>query len=245
MRSIIANEWRSSTQSGTTIMEPGSLAVFSAGARHGTCSDKHDVSGEQPQHMIVLLTESLLEQAAEAVSARNGGIQLRENRHFRDLQLQRLLSVLHDEATHNGPPNLLFGDTVTNAIAMRLAGHYATTQRALLSHRGGIPPRQLNRVLDYIQAHLDHDLRLSALSEAAAMSPFHFNRAFRQSVGQSPHHYALGQRIERAKSLLRSSELTIGEISLSTGFVRQNHFARVFQSTTGLTPTQFRHRPHA
>ncbi len=195
--------------------------------------------------MIVLLTESLLEQAAEAVSARNGGIQLRENRHFRDLQLQRLLSVLHDEATDNELANSLFGDTVSNAIAMRLAGNYATTQRALVPHRGGISPRQLNRVLDYIQAHLDHDLRLSALSEAAAMSPFHFNRAFRQSVGQSPHHYVLGQRIERAKSLLRSSELTIGQISLSMGFVRQNHFARVFQSATGLTPTQFRRRPHA
>jgi AraC-like DNA-binding protein len=243
MRSVIANEWRSGATSGTTIMEPGSLAVISANAHHGKCSDKHDGSGERPQHMIALLTESLLEKAAEAASARNGGIQLQENRHFRDLQLERLLWILHDEAFHQGPANPLFGDTVSHAIAMHLAGNYATMQRALLPYRGGIPPRQLKRVLDYIQVHLNHDLPLSALAEAAAMSPFHFSRAFRKSVGKSPHRYVLAQKIERAKSLLRGNELTVGEISLSTGFARQNHFARVFQRMTGLTPTEFRRRP--
>jgi hypothetical protein len=98
MRSVITNEWRCGDKCGTTIMEPGSLAAFSAGAHHRTCTDKRrDDSAEEPQHMIALLTESLLEQAAEAASERNGSIQLRENRHFRDLQLERLLWILHDE----------------------------------------------------------------------------------------------------------------------------------------------------
>src|SRR5580700_5664212 len=54
------NEWRSNAKSGTTIMEPGSLAVFSAGAHHGKCSDKRHESEEKPQQMIALLTDAML-----------------------------------------------------------------------------------------------------------------------------------------------------------------------------------------
>jgi AraC family transcriptional regulator len=86
------------------------------------------------------------------------------------------------------------------------------------------------------------DLSLSSLAQEATMSVFHFSRAFRQSTGQSRYQYVLHRRIEVAKMLLRDGELTVGEISLRTGFVQQNHFARLFQKKTGVSPTAFRHQ---
>jgi AraC family transcriptional regulator len=236
------NEWRSNAKSGTTIMEPGSLAVFSAGAHHGKCSDKRHESEEKPQQMIALLTDAMLREAAEAALLRGSNIRLEENRNFRDIQLERLLWTLHHQSSQKSPVSRLFGDTLSNAIAIHLIGNYAASQHVLLPYRGGVPRHQLNRVLDYVEANLHQDLPLSALAGVATMSPFHFTRAFRQSMGLSPHQYVLVQRIERAKSLLRNHELTVGEVSLSTGFARQNHFARIFQKKTGLTPTEFRRR---
>jgi AraC family transcriptional regulator len=239
---VTINEWRSEAGSGTTIIEPGSLSVISAKTRHDKCSDKHDDSQEEPQQMIALLTEAMLQEAAGAASVRTCKIQLAENRKFRDVQLERLLWALHGESLGISPVSHLVGDMLSNAIATHLVGNYTVSQDVMLPYRGGIPRRQLTHVLDYIEAHLHQNLPLTALAEAAAMSPFHFSRAFRQSMGLSPHQYVLVQRIERAKLVLRSHELTVGEVSVSVGFIRQNHFTRVFQKRTGLTPTEFRRR---
>jgi AraC family transcriptional regulator len=240
-RGVSITEWSNNVTSGQTILEPGSLAVFSADAHHGKCSERRHES-EEPQHLIALLTDEMLQRAAEATLVRGSNVRLKENRNFRDVQLERLLWVLHDEGMQKSPGSHLFGDMLSNAIAIRLIGNHVAGQRAVLPYRGGIPRRQLNRVLEYVEAHLHLELSLSALAEAASMSPFHFSRAFRQSMGLSPHQYVLVQRVERAKSLLQKRELTIGEISCSAGFARQNHFARVFRQKTGLTPTEFRRR---
>jgi AraC family transcriptional regulator len=236
------SEWSSNSRSGQTILEPGSLAVFSAAAHHGKCSEKRHESEGEPQHIVALLTDTLLQEAAEAAFMRGNNIRLEENRNFRDVQLERLLRVLHHEGTQKSSGSHLFGDMLSNAIAIHLIGNHAVSRRVVQPYRGGIPRHQLNRVLDYVDAHFHLELSLSALAEAAAMSPFHFSRAFRQSMGLSPHQYVLVQRIERAKSLLQKRELTVGEVSQSAGFARQNHFARVFQQKTGLTPTEFRRR---
>jgi AraC family transcriptional regulator len=240
---VTVNEWRSTTRSGTTILGPGNLAIIPASIHHGTCvNNRHESSEEEPQQVVALLSEAMLQEAAEATLVRGSNIRLEENRNFRDVQLERLLWMLYNEGSQKSPVSHLVGDTVSSAIAIPLIGNHASSQHTIPPYRGGIPRHQLNRVLDYIEAHLRQDLSLSALAEAAATSPFHFSRAFRQSMGVTPHQYVLAQRVECAKSLLRNHELTIGEISLSAGFTRQNHFARVFQKKTGLTPTEFRRR---
>jgi len=243
MQGVTVNEWRNSVKSGTTVLGTGNLAIIPANAHHGKCVNKrHPLSDREPQQMVALLTEATLQEAADAASIRVNRIQLEENRNFSDVQLERLLWTLHDEGLQKGPVGHLFCDMLSSAISIRLIERHAADQHVLPSYRGGIPRRQLNRVLDYVEAHLHQDLPLSVLAEAAAMSMFHFSRAFRQSIGFSPHQYVLARRIERAKSLLRDCELTVGEIGVGLGFARQNHFARVFQKKTGLTPTQFRRR---
>jgi AraC family transcriptional regulator len=64
-----------------------------------------------------------------------------------------------------------------------------------LPHRG-LDRRRLTRVKEFIEAHLEGDLAIAQLAKVASLSQFHFARAFKAAVGQSPHQYVSAQRLE-------------------------------------------------
>ena len=106
--------------------------------------------------------------------------------------------------------------------------------------RGGLPPGAMRRVREYVETRLGESIDLAALAGIAALSLYHFARAFKQSAGVTPHHYLVQRRVERAQELLVRTELPLSEIALATGFSDQSHFARHFRQMLGLTPGQFR-----
>jgi AraC family transcriptional regulator len=103
-----------------------------------------------------------------------------------------------------------------------------------------MPRARLNRVLEYIAAKLHEDLSLAALAEIAGMNLYYFSRLFKESTGFSPHRYVLEQRIRRAEHFLRTSDMTILEASVRTGFADQGHFTKTFRRFVGVTPTEYR-----
>lgn len=111
----------------------------------------------------------------------------------------------------------------------------------LSSHNisGGLIPLHMRRVKDAIHAHLSENLSLEKLARLVDLSPFHFSRMFKLSIGDSPANYITRIRIERVKSLLDSS-MSIAEISLQTGFSHQSHMTRNFKKLTGMTPAVYR-----
>ena len=78
--------------------------------------------------------------------------------------------------------------------------------------------------------------RLSGGSEA------HFARSFKQAFGVPPHRYLLTRRIERAKALLRDTDLPITDVAFQTGWNSLGTFGRTFRDVTGESPTQLRVR---
>jgi AraC-like DNA-binding protein len=106
--------------------------------------------------------------------------------------------------------------------------------------RGGLAPGVLRRVQEHIAAHLAEDLTVEALANNTGLSLHHFARAFKASMGLSPHRYVLEQRIEKAAELLKSTEQAISTIALTVGFADQSHFSNSFRQLAGLTPAQFR-----
>jgi AraC-like DNA-binding protein len=80
--------------------------------------------------------------------------------------------------------------------------------RVAAPSRGGLPPGLTRRIRDYIESHLDGNVRLETLASLAGLSVHHFARAFRQSIGLSPHKYVLRRRIERARELLSQTDRT-------------------------------------
>ena len=106
--------------------------------------------------------------------------------------------------------------------------------------KGRLDRRRLFRVLDYIDRHLEDDLTLDNLASVACLSRFHFARAFKQAVGQSPGRYVVARRLERAKALLVEGDTPLVEVALALRFSSQANFTRAFKQSTGLAPGQYR-----
>ena len=103
-----------------------------------------------------------------------------------------------------------------------------------------LPLARLRRVTDYIQEHLDEDLRLTQLGSVVYMSPYHFARLFQHSTGVPPHRYVLRTRIDRAMALLSARELSVARVGALIGFRTPSHFCTVFRRLTGTTPGAYR-----
>jgi len=111
---------------------------------------------------------------------------------------------------------------------------------AQLPARGGLTARQQRRIADFIEEHLAEDLPLAALAALAGLSSYHFARAFKQSFGVPPHRYHTGRRIERAKTLLRTSSRSVTEVALGIGFAETSSFSAAFRKFTGVAPSDYR-----
>lgn len=106
--------------------------------------------------------------------------------------------------------------------------------------RNGLSTVKLDAVLAHIQTNLDQRINLSDLAAIAGMSSHYFCRLFKQSMGVTPYHYILQQRVERAKQLLKQQDLSIADIALQCGFANQSHMTRHFHQQTGMTPKVYR-----
>ena len=109
--------------------------------------------------------------------------------------------------------------------------------------------RRLLRAKDRIDAASQEAWPVRRLASVSGVSEAHFARAFKDTFGLPPHRYLLTRRIERAKTLLRDTDLPIIEIAYDTGWSSLGTFGRVFRDITGEAPGQLRSReraePHA
>jgi AraC-like DNA-binding protein/PAS domain-containing protein len=104
----------------------------------------------------------------------------------------------------------------------------------------GLSQAALQRIEEYIEAHLDSALEIDELAAIVRMSSSHFTRSFHKSVGVTPHRYVIQNRVMRARELLATTNLPLTEIALTTGFSDQSHFSRRFHEIVGLPPGAFR-----
>lgn len=108
--------------------------------------------------------------------------------------------------------------------------------------RGGLSTRALRRVCEAIERRLADKLMLTDLAAVAGVSRAHFARAFKESVGQSPHRYVMMRRVSVAMGLIKDTERSLTEIAVSMGFFDQSHFARMFAHIVGESPSAYRRR---
>jgi AraC family transcriptional regulator len=87
-----------------------------------------------------------------------------------------------------------------------------------------------------IETGLEGRLLLGDLAQVAALSPFHFLRAFRRTTGFTPHAYVTARRMERALRLLLSTQHPIPEVAARLGYANPAHFRRAFRKAFGVAP---------
>jgi AraC family transcriptional regulator len=177
-----------------------------------------------------------------------------------------LRAVLYRMAGDNSlGPRLLFQDLALWHMAMRLKGllddvfsadrRYFEAIGVVLVHelvqsatdirvvqpplRGGLAGWQQRTVNAYIQENFAKWIPLATLARLVRLSPCHFCRAFKQSFGMSPHRYQNERRIEHAKRLLATREMSVTEVGLEIGFLSSTAFATAFRKATGFTPRDY------
>ncbi|MFX4271725.1 helix-turn-helix transcriptional regulator [Propionibacteriaceae bacterium Y1685] len=102
----------------------------------------------------------------------------------------------------------------------------------------------LRRARDRMDREFAEPLDVPALARTALMSTAHFARQFKITYGESPYNYLMTRRIERAKSLLRSGELSVTEVCLAVGCTSLGSFSARFTQLVGMTPTAYRAGDH-
>jgi AraC family transcriptional regulator len=159
-----------------------------------------------------------------------------------DTLIQSIIATLKAEVETGGMGSYLLVDSLKTTLVIHLLRHYCTTQPKLVHYSDGLAQVKLRQVIDYIHEHLHQDLKLGEIAAIAQISPYHFLRLFKQSTTLTPHQYILRRRVERAKSLLQHSQLSIAQIAVRVGFADQSHLTRYFKRVTGMTPKQWQGR---
>jgi AraC-like DNA-binding protein len=100
--------------------------------------------------------------------------------------------------------------------------------------------RHLLRARDLVDSRYAEPLDLHTLAREAHVSPRHFSRSFRRVFGETPYQYLLSRRLERARHLLRTTEMPVAEVCLDVGFTSVGSFTTTFRRHVGISPTTFR-----
>jgi AraC-like DNA-binding protein len=104
-----------------------------------------------------------------------------------------------------------------------------------------IYPR-LCRARAFIDSNYNLPLKLDQISSEACFSRYHFIRLFRQAFNQTPHQYLTQKRIDRAKELLASSDLSVTAVCFEVGFESVGSFSSLFRKCVGDSPISYRSR---
>lgn len=111
--------------------------------------------------------------------------------------------------------------------------------QAVVIHRQA-PDDVITKAQEYIRHNFKKDLALEEVAQSVGISPYYFSKLFKEEAGMNFSEYLTELRIETAKQLLVSHELSIKQVCMEAGYANPNYFSRIFKKWTGITPTEFR-----
>lgn len=197
-------------------------------------------------HILRLsLRPSFIRQVAEDLGRDFETIRFAPQPRLRDPGLEAVLSAIQSDLVSPAPSDPLYVDHLANALVVRLVDIAIDGVTGRDAATAGLTARQLSRVTEFIEANLDQKLHLVDLARVAGVSVTRLKVLFRNSAGSPVHQYVIRRRVERARSLMATTELPLNEIALAAGFAHQSHMASVMRRVLGQTPREILRRPRA
>jgi AraC family transcriptional regulator len=134
----------------------------------------------------------------------------------------------------NSDGGSLLAESIGSAIATHLLQRYASLRAKSGPRR--LSPRQLSRVVEYIDANVATNLSLAEIAAVAGISPSHLKALFKQSAGVPVHQYVIQRRVEYAVRLLSLEGARLCDVAQQAGFADQSHMSRCMRRVNGMTP---------
>lgn len=98
----------------------------------------------------------------------------------------------------------------------------------------------VGKAKEYIKENYKKDISLDEVAKYVDISSYYFSKLFKEEEGKNFIDYLTSLRIERAKELLKETEISIKEICCEVGYSDPNYFSRIFKKVVGYTPTDYR-----
>ncbi|WP_454825749.1 helix-turn-helix transcriptional regulator [Paraburkholderia xenovorans] len=230
--SVARAEIKSPEFSGLRWLRPGSLWVMPQGSRHG-------VRFESAVQGVALGFDQVQLDTLVLSAGGKHSVPIVQSLAACPPKIEHLMRALGHESHQPSGPGHVGLECIATAIILALSQHAGAM--TILSETGPrLAPRQIRAIQSYIDERLSQPIALSDLAGAAGLSPFHFLRAFKGSLGVTPGQYLLDCRMERARLLLKNGNLSITEVGIRVGFDDLSHFSRAFRRAVGTAPLMFR-----
>lgn len=135
----------------------------------------------------------------------------------------------------------LLTDSLAHAMTVSVVRRFAPREACIADRkRMTMSTARERRAIEFVEANIGKTIRLKDMAASAALSLFHFSRAFKQSTGVTPARYVLARRVRAAQVLLTISNKPLAEIALECGFSSQSHMTQAFRRSVGVTPGVYR-----
>lgn len=191
-------------------------------------------------NLVVHVDPALLLNRASALAPREAAsLHLQRASAVQDERLRLLLMTLLATLQQPHVADRLFIDCMAQALAAHLVSH-CSAMAAPQDGAAAFDHAVLQRINDYIDAHLTESVRLADLAARVGLSEAHFSRRFRRAMGVSPYQHLLARRMQRAMALLSGTHRSVLDVALDVGFQDAAHFSRSFRQHVGASPLCWR-----
>ena len=191
--------------------------------------------------MLMRVPPALLQQASEVLlRSPLPSTELQNCFGRRDPLVERIVMQFLDELrapVH--PAQAYISQALSHALAAHLVHRFNAQGARPDKLPAGLHPRTMERIEEYIDAHLHEEIDLETLATLANVSRFHFARLFKRSAGISAMAYLERARMRRACRLIVAGTLPLAHVASLTGYADQSYFTRRFRLVVGMTPAAY------
>lgn len=165
---------------------------------------------------------------------------------FREDFLQMVLSVLRQKGiqahqiSYDNISSTLYENAIYSVNDMIIWVEYIVTKSIESANIVEKTLTIVDKAIDFIKSHIDQDLKREDVANYVYLNPDYLTRIFKKEVGVSITEYIFNKRMDMAKRMLESTDMTICAIALKVGYTHFSHFAKMFRKHTGMNPADFR-----
>lgn len=159
---------------------------------------------------------------------------------FEDADITAAAELLLNALRSRDAGSEVMYESLARVFLVKLVRKYGAERETEAAFSARFTAAHYKRVLDFIADNYGKAIAIEDIAREAGLSPSHFTRLFKETIGDTPYQFLMRYRVERAKEKLADPSLAMIDIALGCGFSDQPHFSRIFKQFAGLTPSAYR-----